>query len=121
MLTFPFFTIENVDVVDANHIIVGSDNNFPFSSSRQPNMADDNEFILLDVKDFPEVALPAAESPVAVAQRTNCAIIRALLLPSPRRSSSPVGRPDFKSVGPPAVPAGSTPVIFRQTYIFGSY
>jgi hypothetical protein len=52
VLTFPFFTIENVDVVDANHIIVGNDNNFPFSSSRQPNMADGNEFILLDVKDF---------------------------------------------------------------------
>lgn len=52
VLTFPFFTIENVDVVDTNHIIVGNDNNFPFSSSRWPNMADDNEFILLDVKDF---------------------------------------------------------------------
>ncbi|AJK20431.1 esterase-like activity of phytase family protein [Yersinia pestis] len=50
VLTFPFFTIENVDVVDASHIIVGNDNNFPFSSSRQPNEADDNEFILLDVK-----------------------------------------------------------------------
>ncbi len=50
VLTFPFFTIENVDVVDNRHIIVGNDNNFPFSSSRQPNTADDNEFILLDVK-----------------------------------------------------------------------
>ncbi|VTR45748.1 Uncharacterised protein [Serratia fonticola] len=28
----------------------GNDNNFPFSSSREPNVADDNEFILLDVK-----------------------------------------------------------------------
>lgn len=52
VLTFPFFTIENVDVVDTNHIIVGNDNNFPFSSSRQPNEADDNEFILLDVKEL---------------------------------------------------------------------
>jgi hypothetical protein len=50
VLTFPFFTIENVDVVDGSHIIVGNDNNFPFSSSREPNVADDNEFILLDVK-----------------------------------------------------------------------
>ena len=49
VLTFPFFTIENVDVVDARHIIVGNDNNLPFSSSREPNQADDNEFILLDV------------------------------------------------------------------------
>ena len=49
VLTFPFFTIENVDVVDATHIIVGNDNNLPFSSSREPNMADDNEMVLLEV------------------------------------------------------------------------
>ena len=36
VLTFPFFTIENVDQVDATHIIVGNDNNLPFSSSREP-------------------------------------------------------------------------------------
>jgi hypothetical protein len=47
--TFPFFTIENVDVVDESHIIVANDNNFPLSSSRDPNRADDNEFILLKV------------------------------------------------------------------------
>ncbi len=51
-LTFPFFTIENVDVVDKEHIIVGNDNNYPFSSSREPNKADDNEFILLYVPDL---------------------------------------------------------------------
>jgi hypothetical protein len=50
VLTFPFFTIENVDVVDARHIIVGNDNNLPFSSSRDPNKADDNEFVLLEVE-----------------------------------------------------------------------
>lgn len=52
VLTFPFFTIENVDVVDAEHIVVGNDNNLPFSSSREPNKADDNELILLHVPDF---------------------------------------------------------------------
>lgn len=52
VLTFPFFTIENVDVVDARHIIVGNDNNLPFSSSREPNKADDNEFVLLEVADL---------------------------------------------------------------------
>ncbi len=52
VLTFPFFTIENVDVVDATHIVVGNDNNLPFSSSREPNKADDNELILLEVGDF---------------------------------------------------------------------
>lgn len=52
VLTFPFFTIENVDVVDSAHIVVGNDNNLPFSSSREPNKADDNELILLEVGDF---------------------------------------------------------------------
>ncbi|ETF04238.1 isocitrate dehydrogenase [Advenella kashmirensis W13003] len=47
VLQFPFFTIENVDVVDREHIVVGNDNNFPFSSSREPNKQDDNELILL--------------------------------------------------------------------------
>ncbi len=51
-LAFPFFTIENVDKVDERHIIVGNDNNLPFSSSRDPNKADDNEFVLLEVADF---------------------------------------------------------------------
>ncbi|MFK4525974.1 hypothetical protein ABIF90_003955 [Bradyrhizobium japonicum] len=50
--TFPFFTIENVDRVDDTHIIVGNDNNLPFSSSRDPNKADDDEFMLLEVADF---------------------------------------------------------------------
>ena len=49
VLTFPFFTIENVDLVDGTHIVVGNDNNLPFSSSREPNKADDNELVLLEV------------------------------------------------------------------------
>jgi hypothetical protein len=52
VLTFPFFTIENVDVVDDRHIVVGNDNNLPFSSSREPTKADDNEFVLLDVAEL---------------------------------------------------------------------
>lgn len=52
VLSFPFFTIENVDVVDDRHIVVGNDNNLPFSSSRDPNKADDNELVLLEVSDF---------------------------------------------------------------------
>jgi len=46
------FTIENVDRVDETHIIVGNDNNLPFSSSRDPQQGDDNEFVLLEVGDF---------------------------------------------------------------------
>jgi hypothetical protein len=51
-LTFPFFTIENVEIVDADHIIVGNDNNLPFSSGRALGKPDDNEFVLLKVTDF---------------------------------------------------------------------
>ncbi len=50
--TMPFVTIENVDVVDATHIIVGNDNNLPFSAGRALDKADDNEFVLLDVGTF---------------------------------------------------------------------
>ena len=52
VFSFPFFTIENVDVFDSNHIIVGNDNNLPFSTSREPNKADDNELVILNVGDF---------------------------------------------------------------------
>ncbi|HWK68339.1 MAG TPA: esterase-like activity of phytase family protein [Rhizobiaceae bacterium] len=45
----PFVTIENVDVVDDSHIIVGNDNNLPFSAGRALDKADDNEFVLLEV------------------------------------------------------------------------
>ncbi|WP_027486116.1 esterase-like activity of phytase family protein [Allorhizobium undicola] len=50
--TMPFVTIENVDVVDATHIIVGNDNNLPFSVGRRVDANDDNEFVILDVADF---------------------------------------------------------------------
>ncbi|HET7714862.1 MAG TPA: esterase-like activity of phytase family protein [Bauldia sp.] len=48
----PFNTIENVDIVDATHIIVADDNNLPFSAGRTLDKADDNEFVLLEVGDF---------------------------------------------------------------------
>lgn len=50
--TFPFFTIEDVAMVDADHIIVANDNNLPFSAGRHLIRADDNEFMLLHVPDF---------------------------------------------------------------------
>lgn len=50
--TFPFFTIENVAMVDADHIIIGNDNNLPFSAGRHLLRADDNEFILLRVPEL---------------------------------------------------------------------
>ncbi|EKF58408.1 hypothetical protein QWE_17438 [Agrobacterium albertimagni AOL15] len=48
----PFVTIENVDIIDATHIVVGNDNNLPFSAGRALDKADDNEFVLLEVGDF---------------------------------------------------------------------
>ncbi|MGL3606690.1 esterase-like activity of phytase family protein [Rhizobium sp. G187] len=48
----PFVTIENVDVIDATHIVVGNDNNLPFSAGRALDKADDNEFVLLEVSEF---------------------------------------------------------------------
>ncbi len=50
--SFPFVTIENVDVVDGEHIVVANDNNLPYSSARKPNLQDDNEFILLKVPEL---------------------------------------------------------------------
>jgi hypothetical protein len=51
-LSFPFLTIENVAMVDADHIIVGNDNNLPFSAGRHLTRADDNEMILLSVPEL---------------------------------------------------------------------
>lgn len=50
--SFPFVTIENVDRVDAEHIIVANDNNLPVSSGRRMGANDDNEFILLRVPEL---------------------------------------------------------------------
>jgi hypothetical protein len=49
---FPFFTIENVAAVDADHIVVANDNNLPFSAGRHLTRADDNEFMLLRVPEL---------------------------------------------------------------------
>lgn len=50
--TFPLVTIEDVDMVDDEHIIVGNDNNLPFSTGRTIGEADANEWILLHVGDM---------------------------------------------------------------------
>ncbi|KQQ37681.1 glycerophosphodiester phosphodiesterase [Rhizobium sp. Leaf306] len=48
----PFVTIENVDQIDATHLIIGNDNNLPFSAGRAVNKADDNEFSLIEAAEF---------------------------------------------------------------------
>ncbi len=50
--TFPFVTIEDLDVVDGEHIVVANDNNLPYSSGRELGKQDHNEFILLRVPQF---------------------------------------------------------------------
>lgn len=49
---FPFTTIEDVDMIDATHIIVANDNNYPGSIGRTAGTIDNNEFIILEVGDF---------------------------------------------------------------------
>ena len=39
-------------MVDADHIIVGNDNNLPFSSGRALGKSDDNEMMILKVTDL---------------------------------------------------------------------
>ncbi len=51
-MTFPFFTIEDVRAVNATQIMVGNDNNLPFSSGRKLDAAAENEFILLNVPEL---------------------------------------------------------------------
>jgi hypothetical protein len=50
--TFPFFTIEAVARVDATTIMIGNDNNLPFSAGRFLQRPDDSEFILLSVAEL---------------------------------------------------------------------
>lgn len=52
VFTFPFVTIEDVDMVDPTTIIVANDNNYPGSTGREAGRADDNEYILLNVAAF---------------------------------------------------------------------
>lgn len=52
VFTFPMVTIEDVDRVDAEHIVVANDNNLPYSTGRTHGRPDDNEFILLHVPEL---------------------------------------------------------------------
>lgn len=50
--SLPFFTIEDVMLVDDTHIMVGVDNNLPYSSGRALDKAADSEIVLLSVPEF---------------------------------------------------------------------
>jgi hypothetical protein len=47
--TFPFVTIESVLLVDWDKLLITNDNNFPFSNGRTAGVADNNEFMLLQL------------------------------------------------------------------------
>jgi len=47
--TFPYQTIEGVQVLDPWTIVVNNDNNYPFSAGRTPGVPDSNETILLSL------------------------------------------------------------------------
>jgi hypothetical protein len=49
---FPFVTIESVIRDGAEHILVGNDNNLPFSAGRRLGVADSNETIRLHVPEL---------------------------------------------------------------------
>ncbi len=51
IFTFPFVTIEDVLVIDEETILVANDNNFPFSTGRDPVLPDNNEIILLQLEE----------------------------------------------------------------------
>ncbi|MFW5697827.1 MAG: esterase-like activity of phytase family protein, partial [Fimbriimonadaceae bacterium] len=44
---FPFTTIEAVEIIDERTLILCNDNNFPFSTGREPGVAEDTEFIVI--------------------------------------------------------------------------
>lgn len=49
---FPFVTIESVIRDGDEHILVGNDNNLPFSAGRRTGVADSNEMVRLHVPDL---------------------------------------------------------------------
>ena len=50
IFALPHLGPEGLTLVDATHIVVVNDNNFPFSSGRTIGQPDDNELTLLDIK-----------------------------------------------------------------------
>jgi len=47
----PFVTIESVLPLDDHRILVINDNNFPFSTGRNPTLPDDTEFVVIDLQE----------------------------------------------------------------------
>ena len=50
--SFPLQSVESLEVLGGERLLIANDNNFPFSNGRRPGTADDTELILLDVGDL---------------------------------------------------------------------
>ena len=53
---FPHECIENVVIIDSSTLGLLNDNNYPFSTDRNPGKPDDTEFILIRLSDELTVA-----------------------------------------------------------------
>ena len=50
VFSFPFVTIEAVAIVSPDTLVLTNDNNYPFSTGRNPNQSDDTEIIKIRLK-----------------------------------------------------------------------
>ncbi len=75
--TFPFFTIEDVEIIDSSTIAVMNDNNFPATGGRSVTVPDQNEYI--------ELKLP---TPLKVATR----LLGSFVPYGPQRKGAPAAR-----------------------------
>lgn len=81
---FPFVTIEDVVVLSKRELLVINDNNFPFSTGRNPTLPDDNEFIRLELDSALNVdaktllRAPLLTAREALLSSVHCALANAL-------------------------------------------
>ncbi len=74
VFSMPFITIETIIPIDANTIVVGNDNNYPFSAGRTPGVPDNNEFALIRL-DQPLALDPALALAVTVPEPASAALL----------------------------------------------
>ncbi len=73
VFTFPFITIEDIIAIDSQTILVGNDNNYPFSAGRTPGVPDDNELALIRL-DQPIALDPSLVLAVSVPEPASLAV-----------------------------------------------
>lgn len=74
VFSMPFITIETIIPIDANTIVVGNDNNYPFSAGRTPGVPDNNEFALIRL-DQPLALDPALALAVTLPEPASAALL----------------------------------------------